>query len=136
MTDTAQLPRSFSEREAELRALLAKMTPGEWRLGNLEDGLREIDSPTGNWWALACVAVEVDDEPNEVGQANAAGIVALVNAAEPMLAELEALREALTWAIAEIEGRTLYRGHGDISPEQQFENALECARAALEQTND
>jgi hypothetical protein len=39
--------------------------------------------------------------------------------------EKERLREALDWAISEIDGRTVYQ------TETQYINALDCARAAL-----
>jgi hypothetical protein len=48
-------------------------------------------------------------------------------------AEIARLREALDWAIAEIDGRTIYPGSDQFTSEQQFENALEAARAALAQ---
>jgi hypothetical protein len=47
--------------------------------------------------------------------------------------EIARLREALDWAIAEIDGRTIYPGSDQFTSEQQFENALEAARAALAQ---
>ena len=46
--------------------------------------------------------------------------------------EIARLREALDWAIAEIDGRTIYPGSDQFTSEQQFENALEAARAAQE----
>ena len=52
---------------------------------------------------------------------------------EALRADNARLREALDWAIAEIEGRTIYPGSDQFTSEQQFENALECARAALAQ---
>jgi outer membrane protein OmpA-like peptidoglycan-associated protein len=52
---------------------------------------------------------------------------------EALEAENARLREALDWAIAEIDGRTIYFGSDQFTSEQQFENALEAARAALTQ---
>jgi hypothetical protein len=57
----------------------------------------------------------------------------LVDVIEAQAAEIERLREALDWAIAEIDGRTIYPGSDQFTIEQQFENALEAARAALAQ---
>lgn len=57
----------------------------------------------------------------------------LLDVIDAQAAEIERLREALDWAIAEIEGRTIYPGSDQFTSEQQFENALECARAALAQ---
>jgi len=85
MTDTAQL-----------RALLAKMTPGEWVPAPYSSmvGAPIVASPSGRPVAKVTyfhLGPEFDNHDRE-SAANAAGIVALVNAAEPMLAEIEALR--------------------------------------------
>ena len=57
----------------------------------------------------------------------------LVEVIDAQAAENARLREALDWAIAEIDGRTIYPGSDQFTSEQQFENALEAARAALAQ---
>ena len=44
---------------------------------------------------------------------------------------VERAKAALMWAIAEIEGRTVYRGNDLWSANEQRENSLEEARAAL-----
>jgi hypothetical protein len=58
---------------------------------------------------------------------------AMLDMIEALEAENARLREALDWAIAEIDGRTIYPGSDQFTGEQQFENALEAARAALAQ---
>lgn len=79
------------EQIAELRALLAKMTPGPW------DWSRTALEPDSLAWSIQpgiLIADGNDGTPggDEIDRANALGIVALVNAAEPMLDEIERLR--------------------------------------------
>lgn len=87
MTDTAQL-----------RAMLAKMTPGEWSVAGKTTGYISCsgDPKTVGYVHIATVGAYQDKEllrfNRDRWDADAAGIVALVNAAEPMLAEIEALR--------------------------------------------
>lgn len=50
---------------------------------------------------------------------------------ETQAREIERLREALDWALAEIEGRTRYSPNNIYEAEEQRANALDCARAAL-----
>ena len=59
-------------------------------------------------------------------------------AAPAMIAELRELRaenarlrEALAWALAEIDGRTRYQSNDIYTAQDQRDNALELARAAL-----
>lgn len=83
----------------ELRALLAKMTPGEWVAAPYSSmvGAPIVASPSGRPVAKVTyfhLGPEFDNH-NRESAANAAGIVALVNAAEPMLDEIERLRHAL-----------------------------------------
>lgn len=54
---------------------------------------------------------------------------------EAQAREIERLREALEWSIAEIEGRTRYTPNNIYAAEEQQQNALDAARAALEETS-
>lgn len=51
-----------------------------------------------------------------------------------LTAEDERLREALTWALAEIEGRTCYEGSAQCTADEQRQNAFDMAWLALEKT--
>jgi hypothetical protein len=107
----------------ELMALLAKATAGEWsHTMNPEASRWIIDSEPAH--AIACGA---GHEPATI--ANAAAIVAAVNFCRDelpaLIAERERLRQALAWALAEIDGNTDYR-----SGRQQIA-AYNRARAAL-----
>lgn len=78
----------------ELKALRAKMTPTPW------DWSRTALEPDSLAWSIqpgVLIADGNDGTPggDEIDRANALGIVALVNAAEPMLDEIERMREAL-----------------------------------------
>ena len=55
---------------------------------------------------------------------------------ETQAREIERLREALDWALAEIEGRTRYSPNNIYEAEEQRANALDCARAALGDSHD
>ena len=72
----------------ELRAIVERVTPGEWRV------YRHPQSPDN----IGCDIVgqtRDHDIAENVAPENAVGIVALKNAAPEMLAEIERLREAL-----------------------------------------
>jgi hypothetical protein len=109
MTDTAQL-----------RGLLAKMTPGEWGA--------EMHTTTivvrGGKAKIGTVCNLQARKKNAI--MDAVGIAAFVNAAEPMLDELERLREALEF-YADPE---MWTPHKDASAPIDLD-AGKIARAAI-----
>mgnify|MGYP001565063465 CR=1 FL=1 len=79
-----------------LDALLAKMTPGPWSVA----GPFDADTGFGKWWdvwsATGSVAHVAEDARSDEGiprcKADVAAIVALMNAAPALLAEIRAAR--------------------------------------------
>lgn len=81
---------------------MSKHTPGPWILEKPELDCVAISASSGDWLDLASVAIRVNDKHDPEGQANAARIVACVNACEgladpsvvpELLAALEELLE-------------------------------------------
>lgn len=126
---------------AELRALLAKMTAPSWEVFVREHPCRFGRNHRENWivtaWShgqlkgpvpVAASKVGVGAEGGEpvqmvhINDDDAAGIVALVNAAEPMLDEIERLREALLDCVTIIDTLDDYQK----SPERG-DYGTECA---------
>lgn len=61
---------------------MSKHTPGPWILEKPELDCVAISASSGDWLDLASVVIRVNDKHDPEGQANAARIVACVNACE------------------------------------------------------
>jgi hypothetical protein len=99
MTDPHALidVRPLPELIAELRELLAKATPGPWREDKARGFWFIAPHPKGGWWNVGdCTYGRARGglAPTPLrAEANAALIVALVNAAPTLLAALEKMTE-------------------------------------------
>jgi len=112
---------------AKLREIVGRMTPGEWQ----SNGSHFYTADSERMLVGQC-RYPMGDKSNDID-----GIVALRNTALPIIdaqaAEIARLREALDWAVAEIEGRTRYTSNNLYEADEQRQNAINCARAALAQ---
>ena len=96
------------EQIREIEGLLARATPGPWTLGDeypqtsVDRDWCSIDGQ--DWGAFARVAVRLDREPNAEGEANAALIVAAVNALPALLDERDRLAKRIVF---DLEPRAL-----------------------------